>query len=312
MKRIFTAVASLPLLFIGLKAQAQQDPQFTQNMFNRLYTNAGYAGTSDGICATALHRQQWVGFDGRPVSTIINVDGTVKALHGGIGLSILSDKLGAQYSGGVKLSYSFHLKLGGGTLGIGLEGGILFNTLDGAKLNPIQDGDQNIISSNQGGVAPDLGFGVYYTNDKLYAGIAANHLIAPTLEFADAGTGTVSKVTVARHYYAMAGYTWDVSPSFALKPSVFVKTDAASAQFDLNVNVMWKNMVWAGASYRIDDAVAILAGVQLYDFRLGYSYDITTSGLNSYSNGSHEIMLGYCYKLKSPVVNQRYRNVRFL
>lgn len=310
MKKIFTAVAASSLLFVGTVANAQQDPQFTQNMFNRLYSNAGYAGTSDGICATALHRQQWVGFNGRPVSTVINIDGTVKALHGGLGLSILSDKLGAQYSGGVKLSYSYHLKLGGGILGIGVEGGILFNTLDGSQLNPIQSGDQNIITSNQGGVASDLGFGLYYRSDKLYAGISANHLIGPTLEYAEGGN--ISEVTIARHYYAMAGYTWDVSANFALLPSVFVKTDAASAQFDLNLNVMWKNMIWAGASYRIDDAVAILAGVQLYDFRLGYSYDITTSGLNSYSNGSHEVMLGYCYKLRRPVLNQRYRNVRFL
>lgn len=310
MKRIFTAVASLTLVFAGTVSYAQQDPQFTQNMFNRLYTNPGYAGTSNGICATALHRQQWVGFDGRPVTTVVNIDGTVKFLHGGLGLSILSDKLGAQYSGGVKLSYSYHLKLGGGILGLGLEGGILFNTLDGSSLNAIQQGDQNIVGSNQGGVAPDLGFGVYYTTDKLYAGISANHLIGPTLEFADGNSS--SEVEIARHFYAMAGYTWDVSPTFALKPSVFVKTDAASAQFDLNLNVMWKNMVWAGASYRIDDAVAILAGVQLYDFRLGYSYDITTSDLNGYSSGSHEVMLGYCYKLRSPVVNERYRNVRFL
>lgn len=310
MKKIFTAAASIVFALTATQTFAQQDPQFTQNMFNRLYSNAGYAGTSDGICATALHRQQWVGFDGRPVSTVINIDGTVKFLRGGLGLSILSDKLGAQYSGGVKLSYSYHLKLGGGILGIGIEGGILFNTLDGSQLNPIQSGDQNIITTNQGGVAPDLGFGLYYKSDKLYAGISANHLIGPTLEYADGGT--VSEVTVARHYYAMAGYTWDFSPNFSLLPSVFVKTDAASAQFDLNLNLMWKNMVWAGASYRIDDAVAILAGVQLYGFRLGYSYDVTTSGLNSYSNGSHEIMLGYCHKLTPPVVNQRYRNVRFL
>lgn len=310
MKKTFTAIASLALLFIGTSSFAQQDPQFTMNMFNRLYANPGYAGSNNGICANALHRQQWVGFDGRPITTVVNVDATVKALHGGLGLSILSDKLGAQYSGGVKLSYAFRWALGPGTLGIGIEGGVLFNTLDGSQLDPIQENDPNIVNGSSSGVAPDLGFGLYYHTDKLYAGISANHLIGPTLEFEEGGT--ISEVTIARHYYAMAGYTWDINPTWALNPSVFLKTDAASTQFDINLRALWKNMVWAGVSYRIDDAVVIMAGVQIKEFRVGYSYDVTTSGLNNYSSGSHEIMLGYCYKLKSPVANQRYRNVRFL
>lgn len=310
MKKIFTAIASITFLFLGTTVQAQQDPQFTMNMFNRLYANPGYAGSNNGICANALHRQQWVGFDGRPITTMINVDGTVKALHGGVGLSILSDKLGAQYSGGVNLSYAFRLALGPGTLGIGVEGGVLFNTLDGSKLDPIQENDPNIVGAKSNGVAPDLGFGVYYHTDKLYAGISAKHLIAPTLKFEEGGT--LSEYTVARHYYALAGYTWDIDPTWSLNPSVFLKTDGASTQFDINVRALWKNMVWAGVSYRIDDAVGIMAGVQIKEFRIGYSYDVTTSGINNYSSGSHEIMLGYCYKLKSPISNQRYRNVRFL
>jgi type IX secretion system PorP/SprF family membrane protein len=93
---------------------------------------------------------------------------------------------------------------------------------------------------------------------------------------------------------------------------VFLKTDAASTQFDINVRALWKNMVWAGVSYRIDDALGVMAGVNIKSFRVGYSYDVTTSGINNYSSGSHEIMLGYCYKLRSPISNQRYRNVRFL
>jgi len=132
------------------------------------------------------------------------------------------------------LSYAFRLALGPGTLGIGIEGGVLFNTLDGSKLNPIDETDQNILGEGTGnGVAPDLGFGVYYHTDKLYAGIAAKHLTAPTLEFEKGGN--TSEVTIARHYYAMAGYTWDIDPVWSLNPSVFLKTDAASTQFDINV-----------------------------------------------------------------------------
>jgi len=310
MKKIFTAIACVTFLFLGTAVHAQQDPQFTMNMFNRLYANPGYAGSNNGICANVLHRQQWVGFEGRPVTTMANVDATVKALHGGVGISILSDGLGAQYSGGVNLSYAFRLDLGPGTLGIGVEGGVLFNTLHGEDLVAIQAGDPEILGlGTANGMAPDLGFGIYYHTDKLYAGISAKHLISPKIDFEFDGSSTY---TVARHYYAMAGYTWDIDPVWSLSPSVFLKTDAASTQFDINVRALWKNMVWAGVSYRIDDAVGIMAGVNIKSFRVGYSYDVTTSGINNYSSGSHEIMLGYCYKLQSPISNQRYRNVRFL
>ncbi|MFC2175367.1 type IX secretion system membrane protein PorP/SprF [Bacteroidota bacterium] len=310
MKKTFTAIVSVGLLFLGTSVFAQQDPQFSMNMFNRLFTNPGYAGSSNGICANALHRQQWVGFDGRPITTVVNVDGTVKALHGGVGLSFLSDKLGAQYAGGVKLSYAYRLGLGPGTLGIGIEGGVMFNTLDGTKLRAIQENDPNIITTKAGGVAPDLGFGLYYHTDKLYAGISANHLIGPIVKFN--GSMDSTRYTVARNYYVMAGYTWDMTQTLALKPSVFLKTDASSVQFDVNLSLMWKNMVWGGVSYRMDDAVSVMAGVQIKEFRIGYAYDITTSGLNKFSSGTHEVMLGYCYKLPAPTVNQRYRNVRFL
>jgi type IX secretion system PorP/SprF family membrane protein len=310
MKRTFTLVSAALLLFTAKVGFAQQDPQFTMNMFNRLYVNPAYAGSNNGICANALHRQQWVGFAGRPMTTVVSVDGTVKALHGGLGLSFLSDKLGAQYSGGVKLAYAFRLNLGPGTLGIGLEGGILFSTLDGSLLTPVQQNDPNIVNQSSTGLAPDLGAGVYYHTDKLYFGVSANHLLASDVAYESGSTTTNYKY--ARHYFAMAGYTYDMTPTLALKPSVFLKTDGAATQFDLNVSVMWNQMVWGGVSYRIDDAVAVMAGVQFGEFRVGYSYDITTSKLNSYSSGSHEVMLGYCYKFKTPTVNQRYGNVRFL
>lgn len=310
MKRIFTLATIAALSFNALNSLAQQDPQFTMNMFNRLYINPAYAGSNNGICASALHRQQWVGFAGRPMTTVVSVDGTVKALHGGLGLSILSDKLGAQYSGGVKLAYAFRLDLGPGTLGIGLEGGLLFSTLDGSQLTPIQQGDPNIVNQSSTGLAPDLGAGLYYHMDKLYFGVSANHLLGSTIEYESGSVAT--KFKYARHYFAMAGYTYDMTPTLALKPSIFLKTDGAATQFDVNVSVMWNQMVWGGVSYRIDDAVAIMAGVQFGEFRVGYSYDITTSNLNSYSSGTHEVMLGYCYKFKPKTVNQRYGNVRFL
>ncbi len=163
-------------------------------------------------------------------------------------------------------------------------------------------------------MAPDLSFGAYYNTDKLYFGVGATHLIGGKQDWS--GTeGTFeydSEYSIARHYYAIAGYDYVISPNFTLRPSVFIKTDAASTQLDVNANLLYKNAVWGGLSYRIDDAVVIMAGAQFGEFRVGYAYDINTSSLSSYNSGTHEIMLGYCFKLDKATTNQRYKNVRFL
>ncbi len=265
------------------------------------------------------HRQQWVGFDGRPISTLVNISVdlnrgengfTVKVPEtgswlkrnflktiskSGFGVTVLSDKLGAQYSGAVRFNYAYCITIGEHRIIPGIYTGMLYNTLDGSKLNPIQTGDQNIISSNQGGLAFDMGIGLSYRFKGLVVGFSANHLTGQTLEYADGGT--VSKVTVARHYYGLIRYDFKIGRVFRLKPQSFFKTDGASAQFDQslwfgfdNLN-NYLNRVNIGVGYRIDDAVMVAGEVVFKWFRVGYSYDITTSRLRAYSNGSHEITL---------------------
>ena len=299
----------LTILFIAssISSFAQQDPQFSQNMWNRLQPNPGFAGANGGICATLLGRLQYVGFDGAPKTYLLNVDGYVAAIHGGVGLSVMSDNIGVQKGIAAKLSYSYKLNLGTGSLGIGADVGILMSSLDGTKLNPAQSGDQQIPTANSSSVVPDFGLGVYYQiPQKLYFGISSTHLVPGTLKYNNVN------YKVARHYYIMAGYTYNMTQKFDLLPSVFIKTDGRATQFDVNVNVMYNQLLWLGTSYRLQDAVVALAGVQWKNFRFGYSYDFNTSKLNSYNGGSHELMLGYCFKLDKPAITQKYKNVRFL
>jgi type IX secretion system PorP/SprF family membrane protein len=261
MRRIFTVCAVGAFMLAGFTGTAQQDPQFSMNMYNRLFTNPGYAGSNGGICATAILREQWAGFDGNPQSGVISVESEVKAIHGGVGLTVLLDRLGAESTISAKLAYAFRLDLGPGTLGIGVEAGIISRSLDGTKLDPIQGGDPNIPNTSSSGLVPDIGFGLYYHTDKLYFGVSSTHLSEGGLKLE---TLSQTKVyNVARHYYAMAGYNFDISPTFQLKPSLFLKSDAASTQLDVNLTVMYNQLIFAGASYRIDDAVAVMAGVHL-------------------------------------------------
>ena len=153
-------------------------------------------------------------------------------------------------------------------------------------------------------------FGAYYNiPDKLYVGLASSHLPAnPNGAYYD----------LARHYYITAGYDYAVTDMITLKPSIFVKSDAASTALDINLVAMYNQLVWAGVSYRLKDAIAPMVGVQINKLgpgtlKFGYSYDVTTSALKTYSSGSHEIMLGYCFNVTpKPKVITKFYNVRFL
>ncbi len=316
---LFSVIA----LISGIKANAQQEPQFTQFMYDRLSINPAFAGTQDAFCATILGRQQWSGFAGQPNTGLLNVNAPVEALRGGLGASIYLDEIGPLQSFAARLSYAYHMKLGGATkLSLGLSLGVMNSTVNPnwvafdydptGVLGNIGTGinDNSIPQFRESASAIDASFGAYVWNPKFYAGLSAIHLPAGNLE--------PLNIRLARHYYFMAGYNFDISPQLTLTPHVLAKTDLASAQFDANVTVMYDNTVWVGVSYRLDDAIAPMAGYQ-YQFpngkstlRIGYSYDLTTSQLNTYSSGSHELMLSFCQKIEKPLPQRVYKNPRFL
>lgn len=285
----------LLFLFIPFAGFAQQDPQFTFNNDYNSWSNPSLMVNDYKLNVTAQHRQQWVGFDGRPITTLVNASYRVDKAWSAFGISILSDILGAQYSGGAVINYAFDGKISEHHIVPGIQMGLLYNTLDGSKLDPIQENDPNIVSTKSSGMAFDLGLSLAYRFRGLCIGASATHLLGPTIKFEEGST--LSEYTVARHYYFLAAYEALLGKYLRLKPITFVKTDAASTQFDQflwfgsrNLNKYFDG-VSLGAGYRIDDAVAIAIEFKLLWFTLGYSYDITTSGLNNYSSGSHEAYL---------------------
>jgi type IX secretion system PorP/SprF family membrane protein len=316
MKKVLTSVA---LVMSGFVAFAQQDAQFTQNFMNRLAVNPGYAGINGSICAFTLYRTQWVGFDGQPKTGLLSLDAPIGAKKNmGLGLTVQTDKLGFMNNFYGKLAYSYHIPLGpeGAKLGLGLELGAINNSVNGTWLAP--DGttsaggnitDASIPLGNKAATTFDLGFGAFYNiPDKLYIGLASSHLPANNIG---------SYYDLARHYYITAGYDWAFTETLTLKPSIFVKSDAASTALDINVLLQWNNMLWGGVTYRLKDAIAPMIGYKTTlgpgTFKVGYSYDVTTSAIKTYSSGSHEIMLGYCFNVTpKPKVITRYYNVRFL
>ncbi|HQW22920.1 MAG TPA: type IX secretion system membrane protein PorP/SprF [Bacteroidia bacterium] len=307
MRKTFT-IAFFCLSFLVLKVSAQQDPQFSQNMFTKLCVNPGFAGSNDAICGTLLYRNQWTGFGGEPKTMLLTADMPVEMLHGGVGLTVYAaDGLGVEKNLNARLAYAYRADLGSGRIGIGVDFGMHQKSLNGSKFVYNDANDNNIPTGNVSGSTFDLGFGAYYNTDKLYVGLSSAHLTEGEINYDNITS------SLARHYYLMAGYSLDLTSSLTLKPMVQLKSDAVSTQADINANLFINSRYWVGASYRLQDAIVLMAGLEIMpNLKLGYAYDLTTSEIKTYSSGTHEIMLGYCYKPVKVVKRQFHRNVRFL
>jgi type IX secretion system PorP/SprF family membrane protein len=306
-------------LFLVLILQpvlSQQDPLSSHYMFNTLTYNPGIAGTSGQICATALNRQQWVGFKGAPTTTVFNISApvTLFQIKSGVGLLVESDNIGFDKDINLSGSYSYLMDVGSGKLGIGLSLGMLNKTLTPNWYVPQDDahipvsGDPLIPENKESFVAFDMGLGLYYKTDKYYAAFSITHLNKPDIRF------TKGMTYISRHYYLTAGYTLQLpNPSLELIPSVFAFSDGKVAQITVTSLIRYNKKVWGGVSYRAGDALIGMVGFELYNgIRLGYAYDFTISDMNKNSSGSHEFMVNYCFDLSLGKSPMKYKSVRFL
>ena len=293
---------------------AQQDPQFSLNMFNIYSVNPAFSGSYDQFNALAIHRSQWVGFDaGAPVTQHVSVEAPVYFLHGGAGISLLNDKIGNGYTRGINLSYAYQTKLSKKSeLGVGLSLGFMDVGFEGEWLTPANNSgadDPSIPAIGSNDIVPDLGLGVYYRMNELYIGYSVTHLNQATAVYGNDDTDFEFK----RHHYLTLGWVNELTSELSLRPSMFVKTDQVSTQIDFNVNVTYTDHLWGGLTYRLDDAIVLIAGYNINEnLKFGYAYDLTTSDLKSESSGSHEILLRYSFKMRPPgKLPTHYRNIRY-
>ena len=298
---------------------AQQDPQFSQNMYIKLPVNPGYAGTEGSICGTLVYRNQWVGFPGTPTTTLFTIDAPIPILRGGAGLTVVNDKLGNFNFMHARGAYSYHISTNRGLvkLGVGLEVGIMQASVQHAWLTPSgNDGGPDVAIPNAAvkDLTYDVGLGIYYKLPKFYAGISTSHLPGSAQKL----QATEFDYHVARHYYILTGYDLQLGESkFMLRPSVHVKTDTKITTFDANVNLLYDSKFWLGVSYRLKDAVVPHLGFAIpltstSGLKIGYAYDLGVSGLKSAHNNTHEVLLNYCIKFTPPVHVSTHRNPRFM
>lgn len=316
MKKIISFLFFIFTLYLSVLGQ--QDPQYTNNMFYKLGVNPGFAGSDDAISGTILNRYQWTGFENSPRTLVFSADALVFIFGkpAGIGMNIISDNLGPEENVLVNFSYAWKKSLSMGELGVGVSLGMYNKSLKGEWKIPEDDlgiytppgSDPAIPDGEVSQVAFDAGFGLYLKGPRYYTGLSVTHVNEPSIRFSD-----LASTYLARHYYLMGGYNIKLpDPLFELRPSFLLKSDLAGWQIDLNTNVVYDDRLWGGISYRLQDAVSLLFGAELFNgLRLGYSFDLVTSAIGRYGYGSHEIYLSYSLEVEKNR-SRKYKSVRFL
>lgn len=320
----------LILFCLGVSAQSsqlysygKQDPQFTQYMFNTAFFNPAVAGEEEAWVSTLNVRNQWVNLPGAPVSQILTSHVPIYKISSGAGLIVTNDISGQLRNTGVKAIYAYHKRFRSSTLSFGLSAGFTQQQLNGAKLvSPtgnyegiVDHNDPNLPVTLSTEVLPDASAGIYFFGKNLKIGASATHLLLP---LAASKETAVTDIQYNPNAYVYVGYDIDVTNSIGFTPSVLYKTDLTESMVDVNALFTFNNNILAGASFRgyINnqfDAVALVAGLNLADnWRVSYSYDITTSALNTVSSGSHEIVLRYSIPVARPRAGKMINNPRYL
>ena len=265
-------------------------------MFDPLLINPAYAGNQVQLSATAIYRNQWVNLDGAPKTFTATAHTGFRKKKVGVGFILSNDQIGIHNDVGLYGCYSYKISITRkSTLAFGLQGG--FNNLrsDYNKLTLKSLNDPNLAGVDTK-MNPNFGAGLYFRQDNFYAGFSVPYILNNKVVGLES-VGSIAKQR--RYYYLIGGFTHKVSNRVKVVPSALIRIqDQAPISFDLNTIVVLYDAVGLGCSYRLEDAVVALFELQLNEnFHVGYAYDITTSALRQYSNGTHELMINYRIKV---------------
>lgn len=298
------------VLFSGC-IYAQQDAQFTQYMYNTININPAYAGSRGSLNVFALHRTQWVGLDGAPVTSTLSVNTPIKESNLGLGVSIISDKIGPSEETNISVDMAYSINTSDDfKLSFGIKASANLLNIDFNKLTQY-DSNDNIFAYNvDNRFSPNIGVGLYYHSDKTYVGISAPNLLETRYFDRYASAGSNSHLANEKiHYYLIAGHVFDLNPNVKFKPSVLTKVvQGAPLQVDVSGNFMINDKFVAGVAYRWSAALSGMVGFQVNNsWFIGYGYDLETTRLTNYNSGSHEIFLRYeLFKNYNKIISPRF------
>ncbi|MFB9864779.1 PorP/SprF family type IX secretion system membrane protein [Rufibacter immobilis] len=328
--------AFVALLLLSAPVWAQQRPQYSQYMINSYLLNPAITGIEDYTDVKIGTRQQWVGLEGAPktytvsahtpinkqVASIRNVGKGITSTrsvnqnrfaraypHHGVGIQAISDRTGVLRRTNVNLTYAYHLPITRTiTISMGASAGILRNSINSSEATYSSDIPDPAISGNYVNRNYfDLGVGTWIYAQNFFVGLSGQQLLKSRRDLNTAETSVTSEV-LQKHFIATAGYKYNLTPELTLIPSVLVKLSTPSpTTVDFNLRALYAERVWAGVSYRNQDAFAAMAGVNIsHIMDVSYSYDYNTSELNVSNTGTHEVVLGLKLFNKGKVICPRW------
>lgn len=298
---------------------AQQAPMFTNYSNSYASVNPGFGGLSEGVNIMGIYRDQWTGFKDNtydvsvsPKTMLFSGDLPVKVLQGGATLSIMKDQIAYENNINVNLGYSFHMDLGGGTLGIGLAFNMLNRTVDFSQFHPNVENDPIIPAGEESDMLLDANFGLFWqVPETFYIGMSITNLFESKGKMLVENAGTTASFMGDRTFYLMAGYEYQFNnPVFVLLPSLCLMSDIASTQINAGAKLLYNEKVWFGLNYRYQESIAAMVGFKFKDVQISYSYDVNTMGIAV--QGSHEVCVSYLFKMNLEKSPRIYRSIRYL
>ena len=300
MKTILTIICA----FILQSMYSQQDSQYTQYMYNTPLVNPAYAGSRETITAFLLHRNQWVGLEGAPVTNNFSINMPVGDSNFGIGLNFVNDKIGPVSENEISADLAYFIQISENyKLSLGLKGTANLFQLDVNKLRIYDPADPQFQNMDTE-FSPNVGAGLYLFSDKTYFGLS----VPSFFESYRYNDNNIEITKEKMHFYFIAGHVFTLSDNIDFKPAVLSKiVEGAPLQADITANFLFFDKLTLGAAYRWDASVSALAGFQISDsWFIGYGYDLETSKLANYNSGSHEIFLRYEFFNRSRVSAPRF------
>lgn len=273
----------------------QQNPQYTQYMYNTQIINPAYTVSKEALSAGLLYRTQWVGLEGSPKTATFTIDSPIGRLNNmGLGLSVIHDEIGPAEQTNVTIDYAYEINVSHiGKLAFGLKAGVDVLNVDFTKLNAYNPDDPYFEENIDNRWQPQIGAGVYYYTDRFYAGVSIPNFLR-TKHF-DSSDNFQAVAADRMHYYMVSGYVFDLSDAVKFKPATMLKfTEGAPIQWDVSANFLFHEKLTLGAAYRWDAALSALAGFQINpNWFIGVGYDYQLTDLQKYSDGSYEIILKF-------------------
>ncbi|RLD68193.1 MAG: hypothetical protein DRI84_00265 [Bacteroidetes bacterium] len=308
MKKVLIIVL---IVFTAGSLYAQQEALYTHYMYNTLAVNPAYAGTRGALTVTALHRSQWVGFEGAPTTQTLTLHTPLRNRKIGLGISVINDVIGPDRNTGFYVDYSYKLRINkNARLALGLKAGISVLKSNLGSILTADPDDPVYKNDVKSQVLPNFGFGMYYYTDNYYVGVSIPRLLENDYSNNSIeGSGDILSGT--KHYYLIAGAAIDLSDNFQLRPTTLIKmSSSAPIEIDLTAMFVYDNRFSMGIMGRSGDAVGLLVGVNILpQLEIGYSFDWSfTNETHVYNGGSHEIFIRYdfIYKTTTKIHSPRY------